>query len=86
MAALPPGVLTPDQERAILALLNQPTIGKAAEEAKVGERSLYRWLKDPTFAGAYREARREAFRHANASVQGGRRWPGWWPGPDADRR
>lgn len=69
MAALPPGVLSAEQERAILALLNQPTIAKASEEAQVGQRTLYRWLKEPAFSAAYREARREAFRHAIALTQ-----------------
>ena len=37
-----PNELTPEQEIAILALLNQPTAVKAAEEAKVGPRTLDR--------------------------------------------
>ena len=63
-----PGV-RPDQEKAIVALLNQPTVAKAAEQAGVGERTVYRWLAEPAFSRAYRDARRESFRHAVALTQ-----------------
>ena len=56
--------LTARQEGAIAALLVQPTIEKAAQAAGVGERTLFRWLKEPAFAAAYREARRQQFAHA----------------------
>lgn len=52
--------LSPKQERAILGLLTQRTIDAAAEFARVGPRTLYRWLKDREFNAAYREARRAA--------------------------
>jgi hypothetical protein len=59
--------LEPRQERAIIALLNEPTIAKAADTAGVGERTLHRWLEqDQKFSKAYRRARREAFSHAIA--------------------
>ena len=61
--------LTPIQERAIIALLNEQTIGRAASAAEVGQRTLYRWLRTPEFARAYREARREAFGQAIALTQ-----------------
>jgi hypothetical protein len=61
--------LTPNQEKAIAALLNAPTIRKAAEEAAVSERALYKWLKEPTFKTAYRDAQREAFKHSIALTQ-----------------
>ncbi len=50
--------LTPPQERAIIALLNEQTVGRAAAAAKVGQRTLYRWLREPEFSRAYRQARR----------------------------
>lgn len=56
--------LTPRQEAAISALLSQPTIEKAAAAAGVGERTLYRWLREPAFRSAYHQARREQFAHA----------------------
>ncbi len=61
--------LTAPQERAIIALLNEQTVGRAAAAAEVGQRTLYRWLKEPTFSRAYREARREAFGQAIALTQ-----------------
>ena len=61
--------LTGPQERAIIALLNEQTVGRAAAAAEVGQRTLYRWMKDPTFSRAYREARRDAFGQAIALTQ-----------------
>ncbi len=61
--------LTGQQERAIIALLNEQTIGRAAAAAEVGQRTLYRWLKDAAFSRAYREARRDAFGQAIALTQ-----------------
>ena len=61
--------LTPPQERAIIALLNEQTVGRAAGAAKVGQRTLYRWLREPEFSRAYRQARRDAFGQAIALTQ-----------------
>jgi hypothetical protein len=52
-----------------VALLNEQTVGRAATAARVGERTLYRWLDKPAFARAYRKARREAFGQAIALTQ-----------------
>ena len=62
-------VLTPKQEKAILALLQEPTIAKAAASAQVGHRSLVRWLTQEDFGRAYRKARREAFGQAIGLTQ-----------------
>lgn len=69
MAENAPDNLTPQQENAILALLNQPTVAKAAEAAGAGERSLYRWMDEPVFSRAYRKARRQSFAQAIALTQ-----------------
>ncbi len=61
--------LTAPQERAIIALLNEQSISRAAAVAEVGQRTLYRWLRQPEFSRAYREARREAFGQAIALTQ-----------------
>lgn len=61
--------LTPRQEGAIAALLAQPTVEKAAAACGVGERTLYRWLRDQAFSAAYRRARREQFAHAVSLAQ-----------------
>lgn len=37
------------QQRAILALLSTKNVAEAAQQAKVGERTLWRWLGDPLF-------------------------------------
>jgi len=59
------------QEEAIAALLTQRNIEEAARTAKVGVRTLLRWLKLPEFDAAYRKARRDAFGQATARLQQG---------------
>lgn len=49
------------QDQAIMALLADPNIKRAAESIGVGERTLHRWLDDPTFSRAFQRARRMAF-------------------------
>jgi hypothetical protein len=61
--------ITPKQEHANIALVNEPNIAKAAESIKVTQRTLYRWLNDPVFTAAYRKARREAFTQAVSLAQ-----------------
>lgn len=61
--------LTARQERALLALLTEPTVKRAAEVAGVSEKQTHRWLRQPAFAAAYRAARREAFGHSTALLQ-----------------
>lgn len=61
--------LTPRQERALLALLAKPSITAAAKGAKIGERTLRRWLTQPAFAKSYRAARRESVERATARLQ-----------------
>jgi len=61
--------LSPKQERAIVALLNEHSVSKAADVAKVHPRTLYRWLEESDFAAAYRKARRQAFGQAIALTQ-----------------
>ncbi len=62
-------ILTARHFNAIAALLSEPTVRKAAEVAKVPERTLYTWLKHPAFAAEYRAARREAVSQAIARTQ-----------------
>ncbi len=61
--------LKPKQEEAILALLSNPTVEHAARAAKITPRTLYRYLKDPVFAAAYRQARWTAFGQCTARLQ-----------------
>jgi len=57
------------QEEAVAALLSQRKIEDAARVARVGTRTLLRWMKIPEFQAAYREARRAAFSQAIARSQ-----------------
>ena len=59
-----PDNLNQRQQDAIIALLDELTVAKAAERLDIAESTLYRWLRDSDFARAYRDARRESFRHA----------------------
>jgi hypothetical protein len=56
--------------QAISALLTAPTIGEAARQAGIGERTLLRWLaEDAPFQARYREARRAVVQQAITQVQ-----------------
>jgi hypothetical protein len=48
--------LTPQQQRAITALLNARNVREAAALSKVAERTLWRWLSDPDFIAGLRHA------------------------------
>jgi hypothetical protein len=49
--------LTARQDKALAALLSTGEVRAAAKDSGVGETTLWRWLKEPTFAEAYRAAR-----------------------------
>jgi hypothetical protein len=57
------------KEEAIVALLSQRSVEEAARIVNVPARTLYRWLKEPEFNAAYREARRAAFSQSVARLQ-----------------
>lgn len=61
--------LSANQEKAIAALLSSATLGAAADKVGVSERTMFRWLNDPTFDAAYRASRRHAVRQAVAQLQ-----------------
>jgi uncharacterized protein YggE len=63
------GTLTDKQEKAVAALLTEPTISAAAAKAGIGERTLHRWLEEPAFDQAYRNARRKAVQRAIGRLQ-----------------
>jgi hypothetical protein len=52
---------TSRKDRAILALLEHPTLEKAAEAVGIHPTTLRRWLRQPEFQEALRQARREKF-------------------------
>src|SRR5215510_760248 len=51
------GRLSAKQQRAIEALLSEPTTRAAAAVARVSETTIWRWLADPVFSKAYRSSR-----------------------------
>jgi hypothetical protein len=68
-ALLGDGQLGTKQQAAIIALLNEPTLEKAAARAKVGQRTLVRWMSDPVFKKVFLTARRDAFSQAIGLTQ-----------------
>lgn len=63
--------LSRKKEKAIAALLSQPSIPMAAKEAGIGESTLWRWLQLEDFNSEYRKARREVVTHAITKLQKG---------------
>ncbi len=57
------------KEEAIGALLTQRSMDEAARSIGIGAAKLLRWMKEPEFETAYREARRSAFRQSIARLQ-----------------
>jgi len=61
--------LTPLQDKAVEAILQQPTLARAATAVGVHERTLRRWMEEPLFRDAVQAARRAAFGQAMGLVQ-----------------
>ena len=61
--------LTNGQRRAIEALMLTNTITRAAQKAKVSERSIYVWMKQDHFQTALRKARRNALAQTTTRLQ-----------------
>ncbi len=61
--------LNPKQDKALVALLTEPTISAAAKKAGIGERTLHTWLGEAAFSEAYRDARRLAVGQAIGRLQ-----------------
>jgi hypothetical protein len=57
------------EDRALAALLSQPTIAQAAAVAGISESTLARWLAEPSFRARYREARRLVVEQAISTLQ-----------------
>jgi hypothetical protein len=57
------------QDRIIIALLEHPTLEKAAAAVGMSGVTIWRWTKKPEFQDAYRSARREAFSQSLARLQ-----------------
>ena len=61
--------LPPKRMKAIVALLNHDTVRDASQAVGIGETTLYRWLQDPTFQEAYREAKFEVVQQTLSQLQ-----------------
>jgi hypothetical protein len=57
------------KDEAIAALLTQRNLEEAAKAVGISANTLLKWMKDPEFDVAYREARRAAFRQSVARLQ-----------------
>jgi hypothetical protein len=60
---------THKMEDAVMALLTQRNVEEAARTVGISPGTLMRWMKEPEFEKAYREARRAAVRQATARLQ-----------------
>lgn len=61
--------ITSKQEKAIIALLSEPTMADAANATGISEVTLWRWLQDESFRLLYMQARRAAVQRAIARMQ-----------------
>jgi hypothetical protein len=61
--------MTRKQEQAVGALLASQTLAEAAQLAGVGDATLRRWLKLPTFRRAYLDARRQVVEGVVSGLQ-----------------
>ena len=57
------------EDRALAALLSEPTIAQAAAKADISESTMLRWLADPSFKARYRDARRQVVELAVTNLQ-----------------
>src|ERR1039457_6845459 len=57
------------QEEAIAALLTRGNIEEASKAVGIAPTTLLKWMKQPEFDTAYREARRATFRQSVARLQ-----------------
>ena len=57
------------KDDAIAALLTHRNIEEAAGAVKVSPKTLLRWMKDPEFDAAYRDAKRQAFSQSIGRLQ-----------------
>ena len=57
------------QDQLVVALLENPTLEKAAAALGISGVTLWRWMQKPEFQAAYREARRKAFSQALGRLQ-----------------
>lgn len=57
------------RDTAVLALLTEPTIRKAAEKTGVNESTLWRWMQEEDFKKQYQQAKQEAVGQATSRLR-----------------
>jgi len=62
-------MLTHKQEKAIMLLLQNKKIEEVAQELKISQVTLYRWLKQENFKQRFNEVRQELFTEALNSLK-----------------
>jgi transposase len=62
-------MLTHKQEKAIMLLLQNKKIEEVAQELKISQVTLYRWIKQDAFKERFQEVRQELFNEALESLK-----------------
>lgn len=57
------------RDKAIMALLTQPTIQEAAKSIGISDTTLWRWMQEEEFSTRYKEAKQLAFNQAMGRLQ-----------------
>lgn len=57
------------RDKAIMALLMQPTIQEAAKSIGISDTTLWRWMQEEEFSTQYKEAKQLAFNQAMGRLQ-----------------
>ena len=63
------GKITVKKQRVITALMTAPTVRDAADQAGVSEATVYRWMREDDFHGAYKAALDAATKQAATHLQ-----------------
>ncbi|HWO77763.1 MAG TPA: transposase family protein [Bacillus sp. (in: firmicutes)] len=61
--------LTRNMEKAVIALLNESTVKKAAEKAGISESTLYRWQQLPQFQELFNQMKAQSVSNATARLR-----------------
>lgn len=56
-------------EPAIIALLTEPTLKEAAKKVGISEATLWRWMQEPEFKEAFRDAKKQSVSQAVSQLQ-----------------
>ncbi len=62
-------ILKPKQEKLLLAMLTQPNLTKAIEEAGISKKTAYKYQSDPVFKTEYLKQRKEIMSRVTGLLQ-----------------